>query len=378
MSDFARKLVRWQRRHGRHDLPWQRTRDAYRIWLSEVMLQQTQVETVRPYYARFLGRFPDVNALARAPLGEILRLWSGLGYYARARNLHAAARQIVRVHAGNFPRSVEELQELPGIGRSTAGAMAALAFGRRAPILDGNAKRVLARSFGVQGKAELWALAEKLLPGSEIRSYTQGLMDLGAAVCKRENPLCESCPVANRCVARLEGRIDELPAPRKKKQIPVRDCSWLVLRHQGRVLLERRPAAGLWGGLWTFPESNGETPKPVDRLLGCEIADVRQGTDFEHVFTHFRMRVRPFYCEVRRVIPGAGEAGRKWFDIEVAARAAVPAPVRTLLLTSFISSRASARAESRRSRPGAGRLRPSRGASASLQAATAGSRRAAR
>ena len=328
------------------------------------MLQQTQVETVRPYYARFLSRFPDVNALARAPLGQVLRLWSGLGYYARARNLHASARQIVRGHAGTFPRSVDELQELPGIGRSTAGAIAALAFGRSAPILDGNAKRVLARSFGLERKAELWALAEKLLPTSEIRSYTQALMDLGATVCKRENPLCESCPVANRCVARLEDRIDELPSQRKKRQIPVRDSAWLVLRHEGRVLLERRPPVGLWGGLWTFPESNGEIPKPVDRLLGCEIGHVRQGADFEHVFTHFRMRVRPFYCEVRRVIPGAGEFGRKWFDIAVAARAAVPAPVRTLLLDSLISSRASARAEIRRSRRGAGRLRPSRGASA--------------
>ena len=296
------------------------------------MLQQTQVETVRPYYARFLTRFPDVNALARAPLGEILRLWSGLGYYARGRNLHAAARRIVRVHAGAFPRSVEELQELPGVGRSTAGAIAALAFGRRAAILDGNAKRVLARSFGVEGKAELWALGEKLLPTRDIRSYTQGLMDLGATVCKRENPHCERCPAENRCVARREGRIDELPSPRKKKQIPVRDCAWLVLHHERRVLLERRPPVGVWGGLWTFPESNGEIPKPVDRLHGCEIGDVRKGDEFEHAFTHFRMRIRPFYCEVRRLIPCAGESGRKWFDIATAAKAAVPAPVRTLLL----------------------------------------------
>jgi A/G-specific adenine glycosylase len=332
VSEFARKLVHWQRRHGRHDLPWQRTRDPYRIWLSEVMLQQTQVETVRPYYARFLSRFADVNALARAPLGQVLRLWSGLGYYARARNLHAAARQIVRGHAGTFPRSVDELQELPGIGRSTAGAIAALAFGRRAAILDGNAKRVLARSFGVEGNAELWTLAEKLLPGRGIRSYTQGVMDLGATICKRENPWCGQCPVENHCVARLTGRIRELPLARRKKQIPVRNCAWLVLRHEGRVLLEKRPPTGLWGGLWTFPESDDEVPKPADRLLGCEIGYVRQGADFEHIFTHFRMRVRPFYCEVRRVIPRAGEPGRRWFDIAMAAKAAVPSPVRTLLL----------------------------------------------
>ena len=323
MPDFARKVVRWQRLRGRHDLPWQ-VRDPYRVWLSEVMLQQTRVETVLPYFERFLGRFPDVGTLARAPLGEVLRLWSGLGYYARARNLHAAARQVVRLHGGSFPRTAEGLEELPGIGRSTAGAIAALAFGRRAAILDGNVKRVLARSFGVQGKAEQWALAERMLPAQGMRAYTQGLMDLGATICKRENPLCGRCPVADRCVARRENRVDELPAPRKAKPIPIRNCLWLVLRHQDRVLLERRPPDGLWGGLWTFPESR--------RSLGCEIARVRRGVRFDHVFTHFRLRIQPLFCDVRRVTPSAGESRRKWFDIKRAAAAAVPAPVRTLLL----------------------------------------------
>ena len=323
MSEFARKVVRWQRLHGRHDLPWQ-VRDPYRVWLSEVMLQQTRVDTVLPYFERFLGRFPDVGALARAPLGEVLRLWSGLGYYARARNLHAAARQVMRLHRGSFPRTVEELEELPGIGRSTAGAIVALAFGSRAPILDGNVKRVLARSFGVEGKPEQWSQAEMLLPERSIRAYTQGLMDLGATICKRDNPLCERCPVADGCVARRENRIDELPAPRKSKPIPVRNCSWLVLRHEGRVLLERRPASGLWGGLWTFPESRDS--------LGCEIGRVRRGVRFDHVFTHFRLRVQPLFCEVRSVTAHAGEPGRKWFHIKAAAAAAVPAPVRTLLL----------------------------------------------
>ena len=330
MSDYARKVVRWQRLHGRHDLPWQRDRDPYRIWLSEVMLQQTRVETALPYFERFVGRFPDVGALARAPLGEVLRLWSGLGYYARARNLHAAARQIVRACAGRFPRTVEKLEELPGIGRSTAGAIAALAFGARAAILDGNVKRVLARSFGVEGKAEQWVLAEKLLPARGIRSYTQGLMDLGATVCRRENPLCERCPLADGCVARLEDRVDELPAPRKAKQIPVRNCAWLVLRHEGRVLLERRPPTGLWGGLWTFPESRSDFA-PRARLLGCQIERVRRGAHFDHVFTHFRLRVQPLFCEVSRVAP-IGQSARRWFEVKAAARAAVPAPVRTLLL----------------------------------------------
>lgn len=332
MPDFARKVVRWQRLHGRHDLPWQRSRDPYRVWLSEVMLQQTRVETVLPYFERFLARFPDVAALARAPLGEVLRLWSGLGYYARARNLHAAARRIARACAGRFPRTVEKLEELPGIGRSTAGAITALAFGGRAAILDGNVKRVLARSFGVEGKAEQWILAEELLPARGIRSYTQGLMDLGATVCRRENPLCERCPVAHGCVARAEDRIHELPAPRKAKPIPVRNSSWLVLRHEGRVLLERRPPTGLWGGLWTFPESNSDAAKSGGRLLGCEIERVRHGVHFDHVFTHFRLRVQPLFCEVRRAKPLAGKSARRWFDIKAAASAAVPAPVRTLLL----------------------------------------------
>ncbi|HEV8094604.1 MAG TPA: A/G-specific adenine glycosylase [Burkholderiales bacterium] len=333
MRDFARNLVRWQRLHGRHDLPWQRTRDPYPIWLSEVMLQQTRVETVLPYFERFLARFPDLRALARAPVGEVLRLWSGLGYYARARNLHAAARQIVRTHAGSFPRTVEELEELPGIGRSTAGAVTALAFGRRAAILDGNAKRVFARTFGVEGKAAQWALAEKLLPSHGIRRYTQGLMDLGATVCKREKPLCARCPVADRCVAYLEGRIDELPSPRRRKQIPVRGRAWLVLLHEGRVLLEPRPPTGLWGGLWTFPESGSDDAvEPAGRLLGCEIGCVRRGAQFDHVFTHFRLRIEPVICEVRRVMPRAEQSGRRWFRLKAAAAAAVPTPVRTLLL----------------------------------------------
>ena len=296
------------------------------------MLQQTRVDTALPYFARFLGRFPDVAALARAPLGEVLRLWSGLGYYARARNLHAAARQIVRACGGRFPRTVDKLEQLPGIGRSTAGAIAALAFGRRAAILDGNVKRVLARSFGVEAKAEQWILAEKLLPARGIRGYTQGLMDLGATVCRRDNPLCERCPVADCCVARLEDRVHELPAPRKAKQIPLRSCAWLVLRHEGRVLLERRPPTGLWGGLWTFPESRFAVAKSRGRLLGCEIERVRRGIHFDHVFTHFRLRVQPLFCEVRRVTSPLRQPGRKWFDIKAAASAAVPAPVRTLLL----------------------------------------------
>ncbi|MDH4324295.1 MAG: A/G-specific adenine glycosylase [Betaproteobacteria bacterium] len=316
MQDFASRLTAWQRRHGRHDLPWQGTRDPYRIWLAEVMLQQTQVDTVIPYYERFLARFPRVRALAAATEDEVLRLWSGLGYYARGRNLHAAARQVAA--KGRFPTTQEGLAALPGIGRSTAAAIAVFAFGRRAAILDGNVKRVLARRFGVQGAKMQWALAEKLLPRRGVRAYTQALMDLGATLCTRTRPRCERCPVARACVARREGRIAELPAPRTRKPMPVKRANWYVYMRQGEVLLERRSGAGLWGGLWTFPEARLPA-MPRGRKLAA----------LEHGFTHFRLRAQPWLCPVRGATPQA--AGRLWLDIAAATGAAVPAPVRTVL-----------------------------------------------
>jgi len=338
VPDFARKVVRWQRRHGRHDLPWQRGRDPYPIWLSEVMLQQTRVETVLPYYERFLERFPDVGALARAPLGEVLRLWSGLGYYARARNLHAAAREVMRSHDARFPTSVAALEELPGLGRSTAAAIAAFAFGRRAAILDGNVKRVLARCFGVEGfpgkpevARKLWSLADSLLPVRSIRGYTQGLMDLGAMVCLRTKPGCSACPLASQCVALREGRVGRIPGPRPRKDVPRRRVRWLLLVQKDRVLLERRPAEGLWGGLWVFPELRGRDPRSAARLLGCEVENVRALPVLEHGFTHFRLSVQPVLCTVRRFPAAAGQSTRRWLAIPQAQRGAVPVPVRTLL-----------------------------------------------
>jgi A/G-specific adenine glycosylase len=335
---FARAVVRWQPRHGRHGLPWQSARDPFRVWLSEVMLQQTQVAAVLPYYQRFLARFPSIDALAAAPLQEVLRLWSGLGYYARARNLHAAAKQVVRAPGGRFPRTPDALVQLPGIGRSSAAAIAVFAFGRRAAILDGNVKRVLARCFGVAGfpgdaavQRELWALAEKLVPPRSVRVYTQGLMDLGATVCRRARPLCEACPVAAQCVARGEGRIAELPAPRPRKALPRRAVRWLVALHDGRVLLERRPPSGLWGGLWTFPELEDRDPRAYGRSIGCRIAAVRRLPPIEHAFTHFRLHAQPLLCEVRGASPRAEQAGRLWLEPGDAARSAVPVPVRNLL-----------------------------------------------
>jgi A/G-specific adenine glycosylase len=320
-ADFSRKMIRWQRRHGRRGLPWQGTRDPYRIWLSEVMLQQTQVAAVIPYYERFLDRFPDIGALAAASEDEVLRLWSGLGYYARGRNLHAGAK---RIAAGGFPETLEEIQQLPGVGRSTAAAIAVFAFGRRAAILDGNVKRVLARQFGVEGPAQ-WALAEKLLPRRGLRGYTQALMDLGATVCTRTKPACARCPVAADCVALREDRIGSLPAPRKRKPLPRRRATWLVLQHQRAVLLERRPGSGIWGGLWVFPEGSVAT---LRKNYPIDFGAARKLPLIEHGFTHFRLAIQPLYWSVRK------RPSRRhgiWLDVEDAVRAAVPAPVKTLL-----------------------------------------------
>ena len=313
MPDFARSLIAWQRRHGRHGLPWQGTRDPYRIWLAEVMLQQTQVAAVIPYYGRFLERFPDVSALAAAGEEEVLRLWSGLGYYARGRNLHAAAGVVAA--RGGFPTTPEGLAGLPGVGRSTAAAIAVFAFGRRAAILDGNVKRVLARHFGVDGEKAQWPLAESLLPARGLRAYTQALMDLGATVCTRAQPACGRCPIAARCVARREDRIDELPGRRKRAPLPLRHATWYVVLHQGQVLLERRPGAGLWGGLWTFPER---------RLPG--LRNLRRLPPLEHGFTHFRLHAQPVLCSVRKQA-----SGQMWLEVSDAVHAAVPTPVRTVL-----------------------------------------------
>jgi len=314
-ASFAGKLVAWQRRHGRHDLPWQRTRDPYRVWLSEVMLQQTQVSVVIPYYARFLARFPDVEALARASEEEVLRLWSGLGYYARGRNLRKAAIAIAK---HGFPRTARDVAELPGVGRSTAAAIAVFAFGERAAILDGNVKRVLARCFGITDEKTMWQRAEALLPADRIERYTQALMDLGATVCLRNKPRCDMCPVAASCVAKKQDRIDELPAPRKARALPRRTVSWHVLRHNGHVLLERRSSPGIWGGLWCFPELG-----PANLGRGKKLAPI------EHGFTHFRLRIQPQVYEVRGKTIGKTET--RWMPIADAMRAAVPAPVRTLL-----------------------------------------------
>lgn len=328
---FADKLIAWQRRHGRRGLPWQGTRDPYRIWLSEVMLQQTQVAAVIPYYERFLRRFPSVEALARASEEEVLALWSGLGYYARGRNLHAAAKMIVE---RGFPRSAEEIERLPGVGKSTAAAIAAFAFGERAAILDGNARRVLARYLGIEGwplEARLWEHASRLVPENDIEAYTQGLMDLGAGVCTRSAPQCAACPVERSCQARKAGRVAEIPAPRPRRELPHKRVTWLLLVDRARILLEKRPAPGIWGGLWSFPEA---PPRDLEgycrRALGCEVRSKKSLPPFEHGFTHFRLQIRPLLFQVGRKNREA--PGRLWIALAEARSVALPAPVKRLML----------------------------------------------
>lgn len=340
---FSRKLTEWHRLHGRHDLPWQRTRDPYRIWVSEIMLQQTQVGAVVGYFQRFLDRFPDLQSLAQASEDDVLRLWSGLGYYARARNLHKAARLIVENHGGTFPQDLQAIAALPGIGRSTAAAIAAFSFGESGAILDGNVKRVLARRFGIDGfpgvavvEKRLWNLATELLPSAAsripIEIYTQALMDLGATVCTRGKPACGNCPLSSDCVARATGRIPELPTPRPKKVTPVRQATWLILRHRKRVLLERRPSSGLWGGLWVFPEYVGKRIAHHCRAeYACKLAGHHALPGFSHGFTHFRLDIRPVVCEVVAREAMAESPGRIWLSVSEAIDSAVPVPVRKVL-----------------------------------------------
>ena len=299
-TDFADRMLAWYDACGRKDLPWQRRADPYATWISEIMLQQTRVATVIPYYERFLNRFPDVAALAAAPLDEILHLWSGLGYYARARNLHRAAQLIVDDFGGRFPCDIEHLRALPGIGRSTAGAILSLGVGQRQPILDGNVKRVLARCFGVEGwpgqaavQRELWALAERLTPGERCADYNQAMMDLGATLCQRAGPECSRCPLYKDCIARRHGRQAELPGRRPRRASPVRATRMLALRDaDGRVLLQRRPPSGVWGGLWSLPEWDDDECRNrypwLDLSAGMALPARR------HAFSHFQLEITPW------------------------------------------------------------------------------------
>lgn len=339
-ATFAARVIAWQKRHGRHDLPWQNTRDPYRIWLSEIMLQQTQVGTVIPYYARFLEKFPTLRDLARASEDEVLALWSGLGYYSRGRNLLRAARIVAEQFGGAFPKAMDDILALPGIGQSTAAAISAFAFGERQAILDGNVKRVFARHFGVAGfpgdkkiEPKFWSVANAALPKKNIEAYTQGLMDLGATVCLRTRPLCLACPVEESCVAKREGRIHELPPPRPKKSVSEKSTTMLIIAHAGEVLLEKRPPTGVWAGMWCFPEVvNGASARDVCReRYGLETKSLKPWTVLQHGFTHFKLSITPQPVFVQKQLLGASEPGVMWLSIGDALAAAIPKPVRMLL-----------------------------------------------
>ena len=356
IPSFAARVVAWQRRHGRHDLPWQGTRDPYRIWVAEIMLQQTQVATVIGYFERFMARFPDVATLAAAPVDEVMRLWSGLGYYARARNLHYAAQAIVADHGGRFPLAFEATLALPGIGRSTAAAIMAFATGEPHAILDGNVKRVLSRHFGVAGAvdsaaslAELWALAESLVPAKNVEPYTQGLMDLGATVCTRTRPGCATCPVRRTCVALRDDRIAELPGRKAKRPAPARAVSMLVAISHDEVLVVKRPPSGIWGGLWSLPEAPAGTDPAawVAKKLGLRVEGVDALEPFTHAFTHFTLAVTPWLVRVKGSRPAAGEAFAMWLPLQEAGTAALPAPVKSLLARIPRGGRAPSRARGR-------------------------------
>jgi A/G-specific adenine glycosylase len=338
--DFSRRLILWHKQHGRHGLPWQGSRDPYAVWLSEIMLQQTQVSSVIPYYLRFLGRFPDIAALAAAEQDEVLANWSGLGYYSRGRNRHRAAQIMAEKHAGQFPREFEQILALPGIGRSTAAAIGAFSFGTRRAILDGNVKRVLARYLAVTGcpgekKVEdiLWRHAEELLPEAEIEIYTQALMDLGATVCTRGKPDCAACPVNADCIAHQQGRQAEFPQPRPRKALPEKTATMLLFMHQGEIFLEKRPPAGIWGGLWSFPEIAGaeDALQHGETRFGFEADQAEARPPMKHVFTHFRLNINPLLINVRRIQPMARQQEGLWLTIEDAMEGAIPTPVRKLL-----------------------------------------------
>jgi A/G-specific adenine glycosylase len=340
-SPLAAPLLEWHARAGRHDLPWQTDRTPYRVWVSEIMLQQTQVSTVKPYYERFMRRFPDVRTLAAADVDEVLHLWSGLGYYARARNLHRAAGVICSEHGAQLPRGFAALAQLPGIGRSTAGAILALSFNERFPILDGNARRVLVRYFGVAGgKAaaaglrRLWELAERCTPVARVAEYTQAVMDLGATVCVRSRPLCEVCPLSAGCCARRTGRQDELPAARRTRARRTRSVFMVVaLDENGSVLLERRPESGVWGGLWCPPEFDSASAAQafIRHSLATSVSEPRRLNAVEHAFTHFSLIIRPLLVSCTGAAAVMEEGASLWYNVRAPARIGLPAPITTLL-----------------------------------------------
>jgi A/G-specific adenine glycosylase len=340
-QSFSQRLLRWYDRHGRKHLPWQNPISPYRVWVSEIMLQQTQVDTVIPYFERFMQQLPDVQSLAAAPIDQVLHLWTGLGYYARARNLHRCARMVVSEYGGEFPADVDLLSALPGIGRSTAAAIASIAFEIPAAILDGNVKRVLARHSAIPGwpgqpkvAEELWRIAETHMPRKRCRDYTQAIMDLGATLCTRSRPQCGSCPVGADCAALIQGNPTLYPGKKPAKDKPIKSAYLLLVQSpNGDILLEQRPPQGIWGGLWCLPEMPAE--QPLDSSIGARYgaySELEYWSGWRHTFTHYHFDIQPVLVRLKTAPKPAVEAGRHiWYNPRQPAEVGLAAPVKTLL-----------------------------------------------
>ncbi|MFI4938542.1 MAG: A/G-specific adenine glycosylase [Candidatus Berkiellales bacterium] len=338
---FAKQLLNWYSTEGRHDLPWKKPISAYRIWVSEIMLQQTQVSTVIPYFARFMKAFPTIKKLADAPLNQVLHYWSGLGYYARARNLHQTAQIVATKYQKKFPQNGEDLQALPGIGRSTAGAILAQAFDIFAPILDGNVKRVLCRFHCIEGNSQqkeveqtLWEIAEKYTPTTAVADYTQAIMDLGATCCTRSTPNCQACPLKTRCLAFSRNAVQEYPHKKVKTTLPHREITMLLARHQDAILLYQRPLQGIWAGLWSLPEFNNskELKQFLREHLPLKKTTLKELTPLIHTFTHFRLKIQPILLHLNQKKSTAlNKLGLTWVNAHGLTQRGLPAPIKKLI-----------------------------------------------
>lgn len=338
---FSTRLLKWFDQHGRKDLPWQKNPTPYRVWVSEIMLQQTQVITVIPYYQRFMQRFNSLKQLAEADQDEVLHYWAGLGYYARARNLHKAAKLLRQQHKGRFPDAIEQLIALPGIGRSTAAAILSLSRGQHHAILDGNVKRVLARHHAVSGwtgqakiMQYLWAISESLTPQKRVAEYNQAMMDLGATLCTRSKPACECCPVAKDCVALIDGRVGELPTPKARKTLPVRETVMLVIKKDNTIMLEKRPPSGIWGGLWSLPECPSSDDIQADCLQrwGIKVKAMKALSPWQHTFSHYQLNVYPYEVTAGKQSQQIMDAQQTiWYNSTQTDKRGLAAPVKRIL-----------------------------------------------
>lgn len=342
-AQFQKALLRWFDEHGRKDLPWQINKTPYRVWVSEIMLQQTQVTTVIPYYDRFMKRFPTLKSLASAPEDEVLHLWTGLGYYSRARNLHKAAQKIQTEFKGRFPDNLDDIVSLPGIGQSTGGAILSIAFKQQATILDGNVKRVLARYLGITEpinqthiEAAMWEAAIRYTPKARVDDYTQAIMDLGATHCTRSKPQCATCPLKKTCEGLALGVAESLPRKTSAKAIPTKQAAFLVIEHAGKILLEKRPSKGIWGGLYALPQVDG-TPTQTEIKTYCKthlqqtVKRVERLAGFRHTFSHYHLELQPYRLPIHNVTSAINARTQLWYDPEQPSSIGLPKPIVTIL-----------------------------------------------